>query len=361
MKSSKEGNLLRLIAIFLVAVTLVFTVGFAADGMGNSQDGNTQGGTDGVGTPEIPEDSTPQKLPDYLCYLTGLEITKESSESEKICYVIDSSDSLYGISSSIFTLELPTEDGKSRILAYIDENVKREPKIGSITKTRDYISNVLSFFGGTLISSGNDDKIAYSAKDVTDSVIDLTGHVGYYYTENANKIYTNKNLVEALLLSRGISASEKKEISMPFVFNGYFSAPIKSSVFARTVTLQYGEENTTKFSYSAEGKYSLTKNGTNIIDTTTGGLVSYENVFVLFTDATTYEKIDSKETVLDTITSGVGYYFTAGTKFDIRWYCDEGGSLVFLNDSGERLTVNRGRSYIAYAKATMYGKLLIES
>ena len=71
-------------------------------------------------------------------------------------------------------------------------------------------------------------------------------------------------------------------------------------------------------------------------------------------------RMDGMQTVLDTATSGVGYYFTEGTKYSIRWYCDDTGSLVFLNDSGAKLNANRGKSYIAYAKSTMYGDLLIE-
>ena len=360
MKSSKDGNLLRLIAIFLVAVTLVLTVGFAADGWQsgaddkNSQNNNTNTPPTDIITPPV------LKVPDYLSYITGLEITKEESERRELCYVLDSMETLHGISASKLTVELPTENGATRLVAYIDENVTVLPKIGSITKTRDYISNIASFFGGIMISSGNDDIVEYSSIDVSASEINLLGHVGYYYTEYEKNIYTNKNLVEALMLSQGISSVSTATEQMPFEFIDYYAEPIKSTESAKGVTVSYSKDNTTKFSYSVEGEYTVSKNGTHIVDSKSGKFVSYENVFVLFTDATTYEKMDGMETVLDTSTSGVGYYFTEGTKYSIRWYCDDTGSLVFLNDSGTKLSVNRGKSYIAYAKSTMYSDLLIE-
>ena len=359
MKSSKEGNLLRLIAIFLVAVTIVLTIGFAADGWQGATDNiqNNNNNQENTGD-SIP---TPPRIPDFLSPLTGLEISETQASMRQICYVINSFEAMYGLSSSSLTVEIPTENGETRVLAYIDENVTVEPKIGSITKTRDYISNIASFFGGLLISAGNDDTIQYSSIDVSDSVIDLLGHVGYYYTENEKSIYTNKNLIEALLTAKGVSLKKTEAIQSPFNFTPYHDNPIKSSELARTICIEYSSDNTTKLSYSADGEYTISKNGNNIIDTKTGKFVSYENVFVLFADATTYERINGIQTIVDTQTSGLGYYFTEGTKYNIRWYCDDAGSLVFLNDSGVKLTVNRGCSYIAYQKASMYDKIIIES
>ena len=180
MKSSKDGNLLRLIAIFLVAVTLVLTVGFAADGWQSDLDSNAPE-SDNKQDSEPPKEPEPPVLqvPDYLSYITGLEITKEESERKEVCYVLDSSKNLYGISSSRLTVEIPIENGDTRLIAYIDENVTQLPKIGAITNTRDYISNIASFFGGIMIASGKDDIVQYSAIDVTDALINLAEHVGY--------------------------------------------------------------------------------------------------------------------------------------------------------------------------------------
>ena len=82
-----------------------------------------------------------------------------------------------------------------------------------------------------------------------------------------------------------------------------------------------------------------------------GKNISYDNVFILFANATTYEKADGTELVIDTLSGGAGYYVSKGFAVEIRWCVDDSGDLQFLTLSGEKLTVNRGNSYIGYYKA----------
>ena len=44
---------------------------------------------------------------------------------------------------------------------------------------------------------------------------------------------------------------------------------------------------------------------------------------------------------------------------EIRWSVDDDGNLEFKTLSGERLTVNRGNSYIGYYKASNASKITI--
>ena len=364
MKTSKNGNSLRLIAILIVAVMIVFTVGFAAGGwqnpsLDNSGDAdNNSGDTDENNN--VSQDTTiqpppePPKVPDFLDYLTGLEISEEEYEKRKICYVLESSGQLYGISSSDLLIEIPIENGATRLVAYVDEGVISQPKIGSVAKSRDYISSVVAYFGGIIVSAGEDDIVSYAAPDTKSYHINLSENAGYYYTEYGKYVYTNANLIEALLLSHGISLKSDENYKVPFIFNDYFSENVRSGIEAKRITVSYSEDNILKFSYTDSGDYSVYRNGAAMLDTKSGEMLHYENVFTLFADAKTYEKIDGVETVVNTSGSGVGYYFTEGTCFNVRWYCDEGGALVFLNDAGEKLTVNRGASYVTYVKSSMF-------
>ena len=68
--------------------------------------------------------------------------------------------------------------------------------------------------------------------------------------------------------------------------------------------------------------------------------------------ATTYEKSSGTELVIDVISGGRGYYVTKGTLTEFTWALDEIGELNFYSLSGERLTVNRGNSYLAFYKAS---------
>ena len=132
MKTQKEGNTLRLIAILLIAATLVFTVGFATGGWqsGNSsQNEQNSGNADNANgdsdnnTPSPETDNNtikPPKIPDYLSPVTGLEVSEEEYNSGYLAYLLDTSAALYGISDSDLMLEFPTENGKTRLVAYIN-------------------------------------------------------------------------------------------------------------------------------------------------------------------------------------------------------------------------------------------------
>ena len=213
---------------------------------------------------------------------------------------------------------------------------------------------MVAYFGGIIVSAGEDDIVSYAAPDTKSSHINLSENAGYYYTEYGKYVYTNANLIEALLLSHGISLKSDENYKVPFIFNDYFSENVRYGIEAKRITVSYSEDNILKFSYTDSGDYSVYRNGAAMLDTKSGELLHYENVFTLFADATTYEKIDGVETVVHTSGSGIGYYFTEGTCFNVRWYCDESGALVFLNDAGEKLTVNRGASYVTYVKSSMF-------
>ena len=96
MKNSKNSSLAKLVAFFLIVVALICTVGFASDGWqsilekpdsgdegenaDNNADGNENGENsdqNGSGNPE--ELPVVNPIPEYLDYLTGLEITQEAS------------------------------------------------------------------------------------------------------------------------------------------------------------------------------------------------------------------------------------------------------------------------------------------
>ena len=78
----------------------------------------------------------------------------------------------------------------------------------------------------------------------------------------------------------------------------------------------------------------------------TDDALAYDNVFILFADTVTYESASSSQMVMNTAGGGVGYYVTGGTVTAIRYEASLSGELAFYTEGGERLTVNRGTSYI---------------
>ena len=120
MNITKNGSLIKLVAFFLIAAMLVFTVGFASSGWQSTIPDNgsldaTGDNNDNIenGNSNSPSDTTLPALkptPEYIDYLTGLETTKEAYFLPYIAFSMRSDSALYGIYNSALTIEIPTEN-----------------------------------------------------------------------------------------------------------------------------------------------------------------------------------------------------------------------------------------------------------
>ena len=161
MKKSKHGNYQKVVALVLIAIVIISAVGFVANGWqpiinsgADSDNADTNNG-DVASKDENTGESPVVVEPKYYSYLTGLETTEAISRQMPIVFLTDPSLPLYGASSAAVAIEFPTE-GASRLVLYA-ENATSLGKIGPLLPTRDYISGILSHFGGTLLTMGNDD------------------------------------------------------------------------------------------------------------------------------------------------------------------------------------------------------------
>ena len=388
MKTLNMSSLQKLISFILIVVLLICTVGFAADGWQSpsdepdsgkvddttgeadeNKDGNTPPPSESTDPPDSvepdinePEPTPPTEEPPveepkpvYKNSITGLEITAEQSTETPLGFVLDPESPLYGVSSADLTLEFPIEDGSTRMLSYTT-NYSMLWKVGTLAPTRAFISGSSNFFGGVVISYGNDDIVRYSAWDTDKIDLDISKITDCYYVENTLYVYTSKDLVDiASKSSPQLSKTPYK--TPPFIFNDA-ETDIIGTTEAKTVTIPYSSKNETELYYSeTSGKYLYFKSGARKVDMLNGKNVAFTNVFVLFANATTYEKADGTELVIDTLSGGTGYYISKGYLTEIRWSIDEGGSLKFKTLSGEQLTVNAGSSYISYYKASNASKV----
>ena len=80
--------------------------------------------------------------------------------------------------------------------------------------------------------------------------------------------------------------------------------------------------------------------------------LGYDNVFILYANSTTYETEDKTQLILDTYSKGSGLYATGGEYIEILWEKDSSGNLIFIDGEGSKIVVNRGTTYIAFAKAS---------
>ena len=181
-------------------------------------------------------------------------------------------------------------------------------------------------------------------------IFDLSKHYGSFYRENAKFVYTRHDKLDLALDSAiGLKGEFYKAAPYDFVTEGI----VLGISEATSVTLPFSEKNETSFHYSEKtGTYLMYKSGNRKVDMLSGKNLAFENVFVLFADATTYEKSSGTELVIDVMSGGRGYYVTKGTVTEFTWGLNEIGELNFYSLSGERLTVNQGNNYIAFYKAS---------
>ncbi len=360
MNKPTFSNYAKLIAFFVVAVLLVVGFGFTTEGLWSS---NAQSNTDDIPSkPQSnitqneqitpPENNIPSvKIPEYFNYLTGLESSEENSRKRHFAFILDSSAPLFGTSSCDIIAEFPTEENSTRLLAFTNTTEKLS-KIGSLTATRAYISNVARFFSSVIIAKGDDGKTNYESCATSGAFFDMERHSGYYYTEYSQFVYTNGDLINAGIYNANVNTTAEPNGSLPYDFVDYGKAVAKKDKAAKTILLPFSDKSETELYYSStENSYTFNKNGATKNDVLTDKKVTFKNVFILFVDTVTYENSASTEMVMKTIGGGNGYYITEGHCQDITWQSDASGTMTFFDSTGEKLVVNRGNAYIGFMKS----------
>lgn len=366
MNKSKTSSSLRLIAFFLVAIVLICTFGFTADGWQIKND-DTAIPSQGDNTNKLPSQQTPdteseegqknEEVPKFYNRLTGEETTEELYYTRHTAFVISPAAPMYGISYSDLLIEFPTEGDSTRLLSFINYT---EPiiKIGSLAKTRGYISNLSAAFDSNIFASGSDDTIPYNKCKIDETFTNETAVSDYVYTEFARFCYTDGTLLGNAFSVQG-SISFNSDKKLPFNFSTTES-PIRGNTYFNKISIPYSSTTTTNLIYNKEcGLYLLEKNSSEVTDLSNGKKLYFKNCFVLFADSTTYESQSSTQMVLNTIGSGIGYYFTEGTAMQITWSLTEDGVMKLYDENSDELIINTGKSYISFVKSSKLGDIVL--
>ncbi len=382
MTPQKLTGFHKFVCFVLIAILVILVIGFVANGweanenipgsgdVGNSTDdtdnSNDNNGTNNNDTQNTPpaEDNensdnnppdTEQDIPEkepiiYINSMTGLKISEESYTRVPYAILMNPSSPLYGVSSSDFTIEFPIEDGTTRLLVY-DSSDEILWKIGALAPTRKFISRVCDFFGGIIISHGEDDKTSYDIHEGNSFTVDISKYSDCHYIENGQHIYTTENMIE---LAKNKTANYQpiyQYKTAPYEF--YENSSFIGTGSATTIIIPYSTKNETELYYHEKtGEYLYYKSSNRKMDMLTGKNISYKNVFILFADATTYEKSEGSELVIDVVSGGKGYYASEGKYTEFTWKTDISGELSFYTLSGEKLKVNPGKSYFTYYKSS---------
>ena len=371
MEQKQLKGLSKFIALLVISALVISVIIFTASGNSfsldstnatdtkdetqqpndNSSENNSDNEIDGDNQDK--NDGKNETTPTFKNILTGLDISESEYNSCAYGIVIDPSETIYGLSYADIAIEFPTELGTSRMLFFsVSDDIIW--KIGALAPTRKFITSMSSYFGGIIVSYGEDDNVNYNISN-TGALIDISKHNDCSYNDNGTLYYTNEKLIDVALNRTQYIANSNQYKTPPFIIS---SEGVSGGIScASTVMIPYSNNNFTQLTYDAStDKYIYTKNSTTKNDMLNGNDISFTNAFILFADTTTYESSTASELVINTESGGNGYYFHNGKMTEIRW-SSSNGKLLFTNLMGEVLEVNPGNSYISFYKASEYGNI----
>ncbi len=272
---------------------------------------------------------TTTQAPIYYNPLSALPCDKAISLTRPIGLCVNE-DGFWRAPTADLVIEAPTAENGQRYLL-LNSDVGCLDNAPGVSSIRPYLAALSHDFFGISVYRGTSDNGRPASSFLYDTI-------------DTSLLSDNATVKEAYLTA-DLQKSIANTIALPFDFVSVGSAAELSGAPSYYVSVPFYGGATTSFSYDAlSGVYTLRKAQApqNTVPP------SFSNLFILFFDSTVTSAKDGTVLTLDTATEGEGYYISKGVAVKILWKRDSvTSSLSFTLENGERLTVNRGRSYIA--------------
>lgn len=297
--------------------------------------------------------------------LTGVgDLSKEAIGKRPVAVMINNVPAAlpqYGISQADVVFELPVEGDLTRLMALYADYTKM-PDICAIRSCRYYYPAIAKGFDAFYVHWGMDESVRGYVESLGveryDGLTNMGGlfardtarrkagysleHTGYFKgTQFASVVDKAKQRTDLL--------SSKKGTAFRFCKMGTVEKPVGSD--CNVLKVLFGNASA-KFTYNTETRtYLKDINGKAHVDGKTGAQLSFTNVFVLETSISVRDGVGHKSLNWAGSSSARGYYISNGVIQKITWSKangDEASYLKFYDENGTELTINRGKSYIAY-------------
>lgn len=315
-------------------------------------------------TPEVTKEPEEEKIPENQNLLTGLpDLTDEAIGKRPVAVMVNNIPAAmpqYGVEKADIIFEIPVEGDQTRFMAlYADYTTV--PKICAIRSCRYYFPALSQGFDAFYVNWGIDDSIAEYLEalnlDQYDGIYNAGGLFGRD-TDRRNQGYSLEHtgyfdgtkFAEVVKKDgkRTDLADDKKDTA--FKFNGLNEQIKPSDDACKKVSIDFGAQSAT-LTYDADSNtYKKEINGKEQIDGKTGNQLAFTNVFVLETSISVRDDIGHKEIDWDGGEDSVGYYISNGAMQKIHWSKEENNEnsrLRFYDESGNEISINCGKSYIA--------------
>ena len=266
----------------------------------------------------------------------------------------------YGVSQADIIFEIPVEGDATRFMDLYGDYTQ-VPKICPIRSCRYYFPALSQGFDAFYVNWGIDDSIADYLEALDLDQIEGITNTGGLFGRDQDRLnqgyslehtgYFDGTKLVSYIESQGLRTDLKEDKKGPaFQFNGLEEQLKPEGSDCTSVQINFGAQSS-QFTYDAENKVYLKQiNGDAQVDGKTGEQLAFTNVFVLETDISVRDSVGHKEIDWDGGTDSVGYYVSNGGVQKITWskdYNNESSYLRFYDESGQEISINRGKSYIA--------------
>ena len=353
MKSAKKhihAPFLRSFA-FLLAFLLLFTSCEWSSFVSPMEDAAAipSGTVTGSGTGQTEAPNTQPNIPIFYNRYTGLACDEAISSCRPLSVCVGNFDGKEqeGLSFAEILIEAPVDGDATRLWA-ITTNWSSISSIKNISPIKSYMVPMVHAFGSIAAYAGTSGSIT--------SAFDAIDYASGEFTENfsadgslvtsSGNIHLNAAIKKNYNMQDSLCALPYRlcDVDAPY-------SPIGNRI--SSLHFAYSAKNTVDFAYdAASNTYLKSSSGAAHTDPLTGTQLSFSNVIILFYNVSYYHTANGTSFTLDTTVGGSGFCYTGGGVVPIKWGYDSVGTLVFANENGEPLTINRGKTYIGMLKIT---------
>jgi len=358
MKSAKNKKDRRFFALFSLLLSAIVLVGcewssFISNFHEEPLPPDTSEGNGIINT----NTSTEPPKPLFYNRYTGLACDEAISSCRPISVSIGNFDQKQqeGLSFADILIEAPLDGDVTRFWA-ITTNWSAITNLQSIASAKSYMMPMVNAFGAIAVYNGMEGTPNTANADTIDYA---SGRFDSNFTAQENGILSSDG---EKLLNAAVKENfnmKDTDIVLPYQIAPLGTPYIPSGNKISSIHYTYSEKNTVNFSYDATSNvYLRASSGQAHTDPISGKPLSFSNVILLFYNVSYYHTANGTSYLLDTSAGGNGFCYTNGGVVPIKWSYDSTGNLVFLDQDGKALTVNRGKTFIGMLKITDSTKLV---
>ncbi|MCI8293933.1 MAG: DUF3048 domain-containing protein [Hespellia sp.] len=306
----------------------------------------------------------PEVIPENQNLLTGVpDLTDGAIGKRPVAVMVNNIPEAmpqYGVEKADIIFEIPVEGDHTRFMAlYADYTTI--PQVCAIRSCRYYFPAFSQGFDAFYVNWGIDDSISDYLDalnlDQYDGIANAGGLFGRdQERQNAGYALEHTGFFDGTRFAETVQADGRRTDLLEdkrgpaFHFNGLEEQLKAGDTDCKKVTINFGAQTATLTYDEASKTYKKDNSGEPQIDGRTGNQLGFTNVFVLETSISVRDEIGHKQIDWEGGMDTVGYYISNGGVQKIHWAKganNESSYLTFHDESGQEISINRGKTYIA--------------